>query len=61
VEFVAPDDERVMQLIANRGGLFTGYSEALFIAAFSVEFDQVNAVELGEGKRKLFLFKKRQA
>ena len=61
VEFVPPDDERVVQLIENRGGLFTEYSEELFITAFSADFDQVEEVEIGPGKRKLFLFKKRHA
>ncbi|MGZ3943684.1 MAG: class I SAM-dependent methyltransferase [Mucilaginibacter sp.] len=61
VEFVPPDDERVVQLIANRGGLFTGYNEELFITAFSAEFDQVEEVEIGDSKRKLFLFKKRHS
>jgi len=61
VEFVPPDDERVVQLIENRGGIFTRYSEELFIAAFSAEFDQVKEAELGAGKRKLYLFRKRQA
>ncbi|HEX3387020.1 MAG TPA: class I SAM-dependent methyltransferase, partial [Mucilaginibacter sp.] len=41
VEFVPADDDRVIQLIANRGGVFTGYSEELFVTAFSAHFDQV--------------------
>lgn len=61
VEFVPPEDERVVQLVANRGGLFTGYSEDLFITAFSAGFDQVEEAELGPGKRKLYLFRKRHA
>jgi len=60
VEFVPADDEKAAQLIANRGGIFTGYSEELFVTAFSTHFDQVKDAVIGSSKRKLYLFKKRQ-
>ncbi|MBS1532924.1 MAG: class I SAM-dependent methyltransferase [Bacteroidetes bacterium] len=60
VEFVPEADDRAAQLIANRGGVFTGYSEELFITALSAYFDQVEEVEVSPTKRKLYLFKKRQ-
>ena len=59
VEFVLADDDKAAQLIANRGGIFTGYSEDLFITAFSMYFDQVGETEVVSTRRKLFLFKKR--
>lgn len=59
VEFVPADDEKAAQLIANRGGIFTGYSEELFVTTFSVYFDQVKETAVGATKRKLYLFKKR--
>ncbi|HWD87139.1 MAG TPA: hypothetical protein VG367_03365 [Mucilaginibacter sp.] len=59
VEFVPEDDNRVVQLIANRGGVFTGYSEELFVTAFSAHFDLVEEARVSPTKRKLYLFKKR--
>ena len=61
VEFVPADDEKAAQLIANRGGIFTGYSEELFVTAFSAHFDQVDEAAVGPTGRKLYLFKKRAA
>lgn len=59
VEFIPVDDEKAAKLIHNRGGIFTGYSEELFVTAFSAWFDQVEDAELAPSKRKLYLFKKR--
>jgi hypothetical protein len=61
VEFVPNDDERVIQLIKNRGGLFTDYSEESLRQAFANYFDLKQEIELTRSKRKLFLYKKKSA
>jgi len=59
VEFAPAEDDKAAQLIANHGGIFTGYSEELFVTAFSTYFDQADEIEVGSTRRKLFLLKKR--
>jgi hypothetical protein len=59
VEFIPTEDERVVQLLANRGDIFTDYNEENFIKSFSIYFNLLNDVELTSSKRKLFLWQKR--
>lgn len=58
-EFVPREDERVIQLLANRDDHFTDYDEENFVKAFSAYFDLVDQQAIGNSARKLFLWKKK--
>ncbi len=59
VEFIPKTDNKVKLLLKGRTSIFQDYSEANFVAAFSIFFELVQEKKLASSTRKLFLFKKK--
>jgi hypothetical protein len=61
IEFVPPHDPQVKRLLVNRGGIFDGYADDGFRAAFSNYFSILRELPIADTDRKLFLMQRKSS